>query len=220
MSVLVIGGAGQTGSLVVNQLQKLGQTLKILSRHAKADKSLEVVQGDITNAETVREAVKGIQGVVIVVESSEDDSAPNSPEKVHYQGTLNVLNALGRKDAPLLLVSQIYITRPERYPEVKNIIHWRGRAEETIRKSGQTYAIVRPSWLTDDAGGKQAVRLEQGDTGEGKVSRADVAMVCAAALLQPAAHGKTFEVYGEKGKPTVDWWSAFSALRSDAELRV
>jgi uncharacterized protein YbjT (DUF2867 family) len=220
MSILVIGGAGQTGSLIVKQLQQLGQTIKILSRHAKATKTAEVIRGDITNPESVAEAVKSIQGVVVVVESSEDDSAPNSPEKVHYQGTLNVLNALGRKAAPLLLVSQIYITRPERYPEVANIIHWRAQAEEAIRQSGQTYAIVRPSWLTDDPGGKQAVRLAQGDTGEGKVSRADVAMVCAAALLQPAAHGKTFEVYGEKGKPTVDWWSVFSALRADVRVSV
>lgn len=60
---------------------------------------------------------------------------------------------------------------------MRNIIHWRGEAEAALRASGQPYTIVRPSWLTDDAGGRQALRLEQGDSGEGRVARVDVATV-------------------------------------------
>lgn len=216
MPILVIGGAGRTGSEVVKELQRLGQTTRVLSRRAQAGQGGKVVRGDITDLTAVREGAKDVSGVVIVVESSEEDAAPNSPERVHYQGTLNVVEALERKDVPLLLVSQIYITRPERYPEVENVIRWRGEAEQAVRESGQAYVIVRPSWLTSEPGGEQAIRLEQGDTGDGQVSRADVATVCAAALLQTDAHGKTFEVYAEAGTPPSDWATAFRSLRPDS----
>jgi hypothetical protein len=74
---------------------------------------------------------------------------------------------------------------------------------------------VRPSWLTDAAGGRQALRLEQGDSGDGQVARADVATVCVQALLQPAARGKTFEVYGAPGAPPHEWGALFAALQPD-----
>lgn len=218
MSILVIGGAGRTGSHIVTQLSKLGHTTKILSRRATSNKTTEVIRGDITDSASIASAVKNATGVVIVVESSESDSAPNSPEKVHYQGTLNVLAALKSSSIPLLMVSQIYITRPKRYPEVANIIHWRDGGEKAIRKSGQPYIIVRPSWLTDEPAGQQKVRLEQGDTGDGRVSREDVGVVCANALFLPEAHGKTFELYGEAGKPVTDWQSAFHNLKLDSRL--
>lgn len=74
---------------------------------------------------------------------------------------------------------------------------------------------MRPSWLTDAAGGHQAIRLEQGDSGEGQVSRADVATVCVHALLQPAARGKTFEVYGAPSAPPHAWGALFAAIQPD-----
>lgn len=74
---------------------------------------------------------------------------------------------------------------------------------------------MRPSWLTEAAGGEQAIRFEQGDTGEGQIARADVAAVVVAALASPSARGKTFEIFGVPGKPPDDWAAAFDALSAD-----
>lgn len=61
----------------------------------------------------------------------------------------------------------------------------------------------------------ESVRLEQGDTGEGRVPREDVAEVCVGALTHEEARGKTFEVYGEPGPPPGDWGAAFASLSPD-----
>ena len=221
-SILVIGGTGNTGRHIVQKLPQHGYTVRVLARDIRAarehfDSQVEVVSGDITHASSVTAAMRDMAGCVIIVESSSSDSAPNSPERVHYEGTRYVLSAAGEQMAHVVLVTQIYVTRPDRYPEVHNIIHWRGLAEQAVRASSVPYTIVRPSWLTDEPGGRKAIRFEQGDTGDGQISREDVAEVCVQSLLVPEARGKTFEVYNESGKPPHAWVPLFHQLAGDVQ---
>ena len=219
-TVLVVGGTGRTGRHVVRKLLERGYPARVLTRNpARAENRLGdgvgVFGGHVTDAESVWAATENAGAVVVIVESSNFDDAPNSPERAHYGGALNVVSAAAARSTHVVLVSQIYITRPETYPEVRNVIHWRGRGEEVVRGSGLPYTVVRPGWLTSDPGGRQSVRLEQGDTGEGRVPREDVAEVCVAALTREEARGKTFEVYGEPGPPPSDWGAAFASLSPD-----
>jgi uncharacterized protein YbjT (DUF2867 family) len=94
------------------------------------------------------------------------------------------------------------------------VIAARRRAEPVLRESGLPYTIVRPSWLTDP-GGQGAIRLERGDTGDGSVSREDVAETVVQALGHAEARGKTFEPYAEPGTAPRDWASLFSGLSPD-----
>jgi uncharacterized protein YbjT (DUF2867 family) len=213
-STLVIGGAGRTGRHIVDRLRRDGATVKVLSRNPdRVPDGVEAIAGDITRADSVAAAMHGADAVVIVVESAmTDDGSPNSPTTVHDQGTGNVI-AAAADGLHVVMVSQIYITRPEAFPAAADVIAARGRGEQALRDSALAHTIVRPSWLTDDPGGRQALRLEQGDTGDGKVARADVAEVVAAALTHPEARGKTFELYGQPGEPPTDWGPLFSVLR-------
>jgi uncharacterized protein YbjT (DUF2867 family) len=132
--VLVIGGTGQTGQHIVRQLPPAGFTPMVLARDIERARQMlgegvELWGGDITRPESVAAAMASADAVVIVVESSTSDQAANSPERVHEQGARHVLAAASGRQVQVILVSQIYITRPERYPEVRNIIHWRGQAE-------------------------------------------------------------------------------------------
>lgn len=217
--ILVIGGTGRTGRHIVQKLKQCGYGARILARNpntarAHFDADIDVVAGDITQATNVRAAMRDIDGCVIIVESANSDHAPNSPERVHYEGTRHVL-AAANPATHIVLVTQIYITRPDRYPEVKNIVRWRGQAEQVLRTSGLPYTIIRPSWLTEEPGGHAAIRFEQGDTGEGQISREDVAEVCVQSLLLPEARGKTFEIYNVPGEPLQDWATSFQALLPD-----
>ena len=209
---LVIGGNGRTGRSIVAKLCARGQVVRIMARHVRPSNG--VIVGDITDAARVAEAMKGVAGVVVIVESGEQNHGPNRPRRVHYEGVLHVLEA-ATPQTHIVLVTQIYITRPERSPEVHSIIHWRGQGEAALRASGNPYTIVRPSWLIDQPGGHSDLRLEQGDTGEGKVSREDIAEICVQALLHPEAREKTFEVYARPGTPPNDWARIFKQLASD-----
>ena len=169
--ILVIGGTGHTGRFIVQKLIQQGQRVWVLSRtphtvQEQFDAQVENIEGDITHALNVADAMHGVSGCVIIVESSDSDSAPNSPERVHSEGTRHVL-AAAEPATYIVLVTQIYVTRPDSYPEARNIIRWRSLAEQAVRASQLPYTIIRPSWLTNEPGGRQAVRFEQGDTWRG-----------------------------------------------------
>jgi uncharacterized protein YbjT (DUF2867 family) len=82
------------------------------------------------------------------------------------------------------------------------------------RRCGAAYTIVRPSWLPDEPGGG-GVRVEQGDRGDGEISRDDVAAACVAALADRNAHGKTFELYADLEASAADWPAIFARLAAD-----
>lgn len=219
---MVIGGSGRTGGHIVRRLRARGDRVRVLSRRPGAgDDGVEVVAGSAADAGAIDEAVAGVDAVVVVVESAaREDGTDRAPSLVHEQGMRTVVEALGGRPVPVVLISQIYLTRPEAYPEVRDTIAARARAEELLRGSGLPYVVVRPSWLTDDAGGQSALRLEQGDRGEGQVSRADVAEVVVQALAHlDAAGSRTFEVYAEPGDPPSDWAATFAALAADPTTR-
>jgi hypothetical protein len=88
--------------------------------------------------------------------------------------------------------------------------------------SGRRYTIVRPSWLTDDRGGDQAIHFEQGDAGEGEVARTDVAAAVVAALRLSSPRSKTFEIYDVPGAPPRAGFDALlieAAVEAGARLR-
>lgn len=167
-TALVIGGSGRTGHHIVEKLLEKGVDAHVLTRSPDAvgkrlSAAAKVAQGDITDPASLRAAVANAEGVIVVVESADSDGASNSPERVHFQGMQNVIAAAREKKSHVVLISQIYITRPERYPEARNVIYWRGQAEEALRTtSGLPYTIVRPSWLNDEPGGRHGIRFEQG----------------------------------------------------------
>jgi uncharacterized protein YbjT (DUF2867 family) len=211
--ILVIGGSGRTGQQIVDRLRPdRSHPVRVLMRHG-SDLDAEKLVGSITDRDDVRRAAVDATGVVVIVESSEQPG-PNGPEAVHFHGVENVI-AAAPPTAHIVLVTQIYITRPEAFEQVRDVILARRRGEEALRASGRSYTIVRPSWLTDEPGGEQDIRFEQGDTGEGEITRADVAAVVVATLGSTSARGKTFELYNERGRPPRDWEAAFAALAED-----
>lgn len=215
MRVLVIGGAGRTGTHIVDKVAARGDSVRVLSRHPDSlPDGVEASAGDITRPDSVAEAASGMDAVVIVVESALSGGGSNSPDAVHDQGTRHVIDPLDGASAQVVMVSQIYITRPDAFPQGATVIEARGKGEQALRESGVAFTIVRPSWLTDEPGG-QALRLGQGDDGDGTVSREDVAEAVVQAISHREARGKTFELYGEPGTPPEDWAGTFAALKPD-----
>ncbi|PRX97088.1 SDR family oxidoreductase [Allonocardiopsis opalescens] len=219
--VTVVGGAGRTGRLIVADLLAQGVEVRVVSRRAgrAADlrsRGVATFDADVRDGRGLDAALAGSAGVVYLVEPGTANSGPDRPETTLYQGVRNVLAACSPQLERFVLVSSIYVTRPDHYfNEWGRLLDWRLRGEDAVRASGFPYTVVRPSWLTDEPAGRAGVRLERGDRGDGKISRSDVAQACVHALSSPAAVGLTFEMYTDPGVAREPWEALFAGLAKE-----
>lgn len=205
---LVLGGSGRTGSLVTSLLLERGAQVTVAGRRPRGVAGADTAVVDLS-AGFDAALLDGYDGVVVSVEPPSDD---RGAEAVMHRGVAAVGEAAVRSGAHVVLVSQIYVTRAHEHPDMSGIIVARARGEEALRASGAAYTIVRPSWLTSSPAA--GIRLEQGDTGDGRISRASVAAAAVAALESADAVGKTFEIY-DAGAALPDWSAEFAALEAD-----
>jgi uncharacterized protein YbjT (DUF2867 family) len=221
--VTVIGGAGLTGRLVTSSLREHGAKVRVLTRDPRRARSflptdVSVYRADVRDSATLTGPLRDAAAVVVCVRPGPTGIGPDRPEVTAYQGVQRILRAslswLGKPR--LVLVSQVRVTRQDDSVNRESCLpDWGLRGEDAVRKSGLPYTVVRPGRLTNAPGGREGIRLGQGDAGYGSVSRADVAAVCVQALLHPAAIGLTFGVYNEASLPQGNWAMQFSGLRKD-----
>lgn len=69
--------------------------------------------------------------------------------------------------------------------------------EDSLRKSGLGYTIVRPGPLKEEPGGQRALIFDQGNRISQGISCADVADICVKALHDSTARNKSFDVCHE-----------------------
>ena len=218
--VLVVGATGRTGRLIVGRLLERGVSVRACVRDsARGDEVLpsEVPRfvADVRRVETLTEPMAGTGAVIIATCGGAERD--NSAEMVDYYGTRNLIEQAGAADVKLVVfVSTIYASRSEHYQDVEpTSLGWKARAEEVIRGSGIPYCIIRSGWLTDGGGG-EPLAVSQGDTAEGRISRADLADVCTQLLFVPEARGKTFEVVAAPAAQASSLASAVTALTPDS----
>jgi uncharacterized protein YbjT (DUF2867 family) len=210
----VIGGAGRTGRRVADRLLERGHEVRIVSRHAPPQNRTGIysANADLATMPLDDPALADAAGIVVSVEPPCDAAGADA---VVHRGVTTVAEAAARRDVLVVLVSQIYITRPGAYPAMAEVTRARGRGEQALRGTGAPYVIVRPGWLHD--GPPTGVRLEQGDTGDGPVSRDSIADACVHALLTPSARALTFEVFDDAARPAAptEWPRLLAELSPD-----
>jgi uncharacterized protein YbjT (DUF2867 family) len=218
--VLVVGATGRTGRLIVGLLLERGVSVRALVRDAARGEEVLPSQvprfvADVRRVETLIEPMSGVGAVIIATYGSTERN--NSAEIVDYHGTRNLIEQAAAADVELVVfISTIYASRSEHYQDVEpTSLGWKARAEEVIRGSAIPYCIVRSGWLTDGAGG-EPLAVSQGDTTEGRISRADLAEVCTQLLFLPGARGKTFEVVAAPAGQASSLASAVTALTPDS----
>lgn len=225
--VLVAGATGRTGRLVLQQLRRDPRyALRPMARDVAAARTAigrdyAWVAGDVTKPATLGPALAGVSLVVVTVGGTER-SGPNSPEFVDYGGVKNLVDAARAAGVrQLVLQSSIGVGSGGGLPGIMlnlfsgDALVWKAKGEAHLRASGLPYTIVRPGGLTDDPGGQAGLVLRQGDEGSGRIPRADVAAVLIAALDNPDALRKTFEVISDDQAKRDAWRTGFSALRRD-----
>ena len=101
MNYLVTGGAGFIGSHITERLLADGHTVRILDNFSTGKREnipaaagVEVIEGDVGDVETVRNAMQDINYVfheAAIASVPETVGNPLASERINYRGTLNIL---------------------------------------------------------------------------------------------------------------------------------
>lgn len=224
--VLVTGATGKTGSIVYQKL-KQDRNFKVKGFARSPEKAQELFGstenfyfGDIKDPQSLTEALKGCQALVILTSASPKMVAPpqpgerpqfsyppdGTPELVDYQGQKNQIDmAIAAGVEQIVLVGSMGGTN-ENHPLNMmgngKILIWKRKAEEYLVNSGINYTIIRAAGLLDQPGGVR--QLIVGDNDEllvnppddipTSIPRADVAEIVVQALKEPSAINKAFDL--------------------------
>ncbi len=227
--ILIVGASGGVGRQLVGKLTAQDQDVYALMRDlAQGQKlfagqdCLHLFEGDARQPETLPPALDGVRAVICSIRAK----APvgeSGPEKIDYEGVRNLVAAA--KEAGVVrfvLVSSIAVTHPNHpFNNFGRALDWKLKGEEALRAADLNSTIVRPGTLTDESGGKTALKIAQGDRiSAGKVSRSDLASICLAALDNISTYHTTFEVVADYGEPPKNLNALFAGLKTDRELGV
>jgi uncharacterized protein YbjT (DUF2867 family) len=146
--IFVTGGTGFVGRAVVPALRAAGYAVRCLVRRGSERElrglgAIERVEGNVLSRQTLERGMAGCDTVLHLVGIIREEAATLSTfERVHVQGTVNVLEAAGATGARRYLHMSALGSRPNarsRYHATK----W--AAEEAVRSSPIPWTIFRPS---------------------------------------------------------------------------
>jgi NADH dehydrogenase len=230
MHVFVTGATGFVGPAVTNAIAGAGHNVRVLERtpgsSGKAGLNAQtVVQGDVTDLESLRRAVRDIDVVVHLVAIRQ--GKPELFDRIVVGGTRNVLTAA--KEARVrrfILMSALGVTA--RTKDLVPYYHAKWTNEQDTRGSGLEHVIFRPSFIFGRGGGilpTFAMLAKVGPvtgivgSGEQKIQPIwadDVGAYFAQAIDKPEAANRTFEL---GGPDVVDWNEFWRRLRAVLGIR-
>jgi uncharacterized protein YbjT (DUF2867 family) len=229
--VLVVGGSKGAGALIAQRLAGSGYTVRVLARDpvaavARLGRDIEIVEGDLTRAETLPRAVEGVDDIVFTAGVPSGRYAPESLVRAtDYQGALDTMAAAraAGMHGRFVYLNSIGVTVPSLSATLLNLLKgnalvWRRRLEDNIRAGGLDYAIIRVGFLIDSPGGKRAIRVTQQALPLAPwrwIARADVAEIFAEAVENSSASRATFDIVWGSGKRSGTAAELLAGLKAD-----
>jgi len=149
MTILVTGAAGYLGNLTVKKLVAMGRPVRAMVRNPEkaeirlkdvADK-IEIVEGDVTDRESLKPLMKDVTAVIHYVAIAMEKGG-QTYEEVNYQGTVNMVDAAtdaGVKRFINMSQNGAKSDLPYRFLASK------GRAQEYVAQSDLQWTAMRPS---------------------------------------------------------------------------
>ncbi len=208
--ILLTGATGFVGRHMVKALRAAGQPVRCLVHSLEKERAqglthVELVQGDILVPESLAAAMQGVEKVThlvgIIVERDQQTF-----ERVHYEGTRNLVTAARQADVSRFVQMSALGARANPGATAYQRTKW--RAEEEVIQSGIPYVILRPSIIFGPGDGfvtqmvhilRQAPVIPIVGTGEYKLQPIYVENVCQAfvqALTREKATNKVFALGG------------------------
>lgn len=195
MKILVAGATGKTGLRLVDELNSNGHTPIALVRKSSDTSGLSsdvtLRRGDLTDLQD--DVCDGCDAVVFAAGSG-GSTGPEMTEKVDRDGAQKLIDIAARAGVSrFVMLSSVGADNPDPDSEMGHYLQAKHEADEHLKASGLSYAIVRPVALTDDDGTGDMRFGEDVDI-KGKAARGDVAAVLAQAIDDPAWTGKTLQM--------------------------
>ena len=187
MNIAVLGAAGGTGTLVVQQAVATGHSVTALVRSPEtmrvSDPKLRVVQGDATDPASVASALEGADAVI---------STLDAPGPVIAAATRAILSVANREDGPRVVMMSSFAVQRDRLKGITRLITGattgakmkdKADGEQALRASTSRWTIVYATLLNN--GPRQGVKVVPEST---KVSISDgISRADAASFLLEAA---------------------------------
>jgi nucleoside-diphosphate-sugar epimerase len=216
--VLITGGAGSVGRILVSRLRQDGRPVRVFDlpgmNYAGLEgvDGIEVIKGDITDADTVRRAVDGVEAVIhlaaILPPASERDRVKTFA--VNVDGTTHIVRALESlaRQAVLVFSSSVstYGDTAQEPPPVcvshaQHAIDVYAESkivgEQVLRTSQAIWVILRIAGIAVPAFQEPPVVWPfMADQRVELVHRDDVVTAIHHAATTPAARGKIFNIAG------------------------
>ncbi len=163
--ILVTGGSGYLGSHIVKRLVFAGRPVRVLVRSAErarkerrlAGLNVEWVEGDVTQPETLRAAVGGVDAIIHTVAIAIEKGSRRY-EDINIQGTINIVEAAKAAGVRRLInISQLGAASNLPY----RFLASKGKAQEYVAQSGLDWTAFRPSviWGPEDEFANTFARL-------------------------------------------------------------
>ncbi|WP_350280809.1 NAD(P)H-binding protein [Kribbella sp. HUAS MG21] len=180
-TILVTGATGRVGRHVVAGLRAAGVTVRALVRtpgSAGLPPDVEVVRGDIYDADAVRRAAADVDAAFLLWPSYSVEGAekivPELPRRVVYLSSLNA--------APGSV-----------WGDIESLLREAGSAWTFVRPSG--FAVNAQAWAEDFRTG-DTIRLPYPDAGRSMIHERDIAAVAVLTLLDDHHIGQTHDITG------------------------
>jgi putative NADH-flavin reductase len=217
MKVLVVGAAGRTGRLVVQEARAAGHEVRALSRSlgpADAAGGLEVLAADICEPGVADRAVAGMDAAVVALSMVRTSDSPwariTTPTDLHTQAAnrlLRACEAAGVRRYISVSAHGVGDSRARAGWGFLALVHSSNigiaynnlaEAEAQIRDASLDWTVVRPTRLTHQNGtGRWTADPTLRTSSLARIARTDLARFLVQALTDPTWSRATVSVTGE-----------------------
>jgi uncharacterized protein YbjT (DUF2867 family) len=199
VKVLVVGATGRIGVLIVKRLVEDGYDVRSMCISKREGRCLEgidteVVLGDVTDDDSVRNTVKGCDVAVVSLAAPRESDG----DRIEHRGTVRVLNALREAGGKhFIYISGAAVETMQRFfPRAAAKL----RAETAIKLSNVPYTILRCTWVNESMRsfilGSRAFVIGRQPNKFHWVAAADIARMVAGAIVAREAQNTTLTVFG------------------------
>lgn len=168
MKVLVTGAAGFLGGHLVDMLVERGDEVRAMVRpvedilHLRTLQGVEIVHGDLTDAESLRRAVQGVQRVYNVAAKTGPWGLEKDYKAVNVWGTADLITAALEAGVERIvhtssitvyghhlhgLVTEDHPLHAEDNPYSRTKIAGEQLIADLVKERGAPVVIVRPAWI-------------------------------------------------------------------------